>query len=66
MSPAHERGTAYGIFYTGYGILWFLGSAFMGCLYDHSISGLVAFSVIAQLIAIPLVFIAAQRHSHGH
>jgi MFS family permease len=36
MVPADKRGTAYGIFNTGYGIFWFLGSALMGYLYDLS------------------------------
>jgi MFS family permease len=55
MAPADRRGAAYGIFNTGYGVCWFLGSVAMGVLYDRSISLLVAFSVMAQLAAIPLL-----------
>ncbi len=55
MVPAHRRGTAYGVFNTGYGIFWFAGSALMGYLYDVSIPSLVVFSVMAQLISIPVL-----------
>lgn len=48
-----KRGTAYGIFNTGFGIFWFLGSWLMGILYGSSIMGLVIFSVIIQLMSIP-------------
>lgn len=54
MAPADRRGTAYGIFNTGYGLFWFLGSALMGFLYDFSLPALIIFSVAAQLVAVPL------------
>lgn len=54
MVSVDKRGSAYGIFNTGYGIFWFLGSALMGILYDISITSLIAFSVVAQLSSIPL------------
>lgn len=54
MTPPHRRGTAYGVFNSGYGLCWFLGSALMGFLYDISIIGLVAFSVVIQLASVPL------------
>lgn len=50
-----RRGSAYGVFNTVYGILWFAGSALMGLLYDRSRAGVVAFAVAAQLVAIPLL-----------
>lgn len=53
MVPKNKRATAYGIFSTGYGLSWFLGSALMGILYDHSIILLVVFSSLTQLLAIP-------------
>jgi MFS family permease len=53
MLPMNKRATAYGIFSTGYGLSWFLGSALMGILYDHSITFLVIFSATMQLLAIP-------------
>jgi len=53
--PADKRGSAYGIFNTAYGVFWFFGSALMGILYDISIPYLVIFSVVAQLVSIPLL-----------
>jgi len=54
MIPAGKRGSAYGLFNTGFGIFWFLGSALMGILYDLSLPSLIAFSVAAQFLSIPL------------
>jgi len=51
MVPAGRRGSAFGLFDTGYGVCWFLGSALMGILYDRSVGAVVAFSVGAQLAA---------------
>jgi MFS family permease len=59
--PPQKRSTAFGVFDTGYGIAWFLGSAVMGLLYDKSISGVVLFSVVLQLCAIPVLFIANKK-----
>jgi MFS family permease len=53
--PANRRPSAYGLFTGAYGLLWFVGSALMGILYDHSIPGVIAFCVIAELAAIPLL-----------
>jgi MFS family permease len=54
MVPAERRGSAYGLFTAGYGVSWFLGSAAIGGLYTLSVGAVVAFSVLAQLAAIPL------------
>jgi predicted MFS family arabinose efflux permease len=59
--PPQKRSTAFGLFDTGYGIAWFVGSAAMGLLYDKSILGVVLFSVILQLAAIPVLFIANKK-----
>lgn len=61
MVSADRRGAAYGIFNTGYGVAWFLGSAFMGVLYDRSINLLIVFSVLIQLVSIPLL-VLSKRH----
>jgi MFS-type transporter involved in bile tolerance (Atg22 family) len=53
LVPKNKRATAYGIFSTGYGFAWFLGSTLMGVLYDRSITLLVVFSAATQLLAIP-------------
>jgi predicted MFS family arabinose efflux permease len=56
--PPQKRSTAFGLFDTGYGIAWFLGSALMGLLYDRSIVAVALFSVSLQLAALPIFFIA--------
>jgi MFS family permease len=61
MVPPERRGTAYGFFNAAYGIAWFLGSAVMGLLYDASRPALIAFSVAAQLAALPLLAAVARR-----
>jgi predicted MFS family arabinose efflux permease len=58
-----KRSTGFGLFYTGYGIAWFLGSAAMGFLYDKSILAVVILSVVFQLLALP-VFLWARSWSH--
>jgi len=55
---AQKRSTAFGLFDTGYGIAWFVGSAVMGLLYYKSILAVALFSVVAQLAAIPIFFLA--------
>ena len=54
ISPS-RRSTGFGLFYTVFGVGWFLGSALMGFLYDKSIAALVAFSAAAQLLALPIL-----------
>jgi predicted MFS family arabinose efflux permease len=56
--PATKRSTAFGLFDTGYGIAWFLGSAAMGLLYDKSILAVVLVSLVLQFSALPLLFVA--------
>jgi MFS family permease len=60
MVPHERRPSAYGIFTGVYGVSWFIGSVIIGKLYDVSLPALLAFSVAAQLVAIP-VFIAVWR-----
>jgi len=52
----NQRGSAFGAFNGVYGVAWFLGSAAMGLLYDHSLVALVVFGVLAQLSAALLFF----------
>ncbi|MDP2895148.1 MAG: MFS transporter [bacterium] len=63
MATRQRRGTAYGIFNTGYGLAWFLGSALMGILYDLSLPALIAFSVGVQLLSLPLLLMVAKRQT---
>ena len=60
MVPRDRRATGFGLFNAGFGMFWFLGSALMGILYDFSLGALVAFSVTAQLLALPF-FLAVSR-----
>jgi MFS family permease len=53
MSTVERRGSAYGIFNTIYGVSWFAGSLTLGILYGVSLTYLVIFSVLIQLISIP-------------
>ena len=59
--PAQKRSTAFGLFDTGFGVAWFLGSAAMGLLYDKSVVAVALFSMIFQLAAIPVIFIANKQ-----
>jgi predicted MFS family arabinose efflux permease len=61
--PPQKRSTAFGLFDTGYGIAWFLGSATMGLLYEKSILAVATFSVILQLAALPILLLANERRS---
>lgn len=61
MVLKNKRGSAYGIFNMGFGIFWFLGSFLMGVLYDISIPILVVFSIVIQLLAVPVLWIAMKK-----
>ena len=65
MVPKASRATGYGIFECSFGVFWFLGSWFLGVLYDVSIPAMVAISVLAQLAAIPLYLWSARARGRG-
>lgn len=50
--PSAMRSTGFGIFETGFGIAWFLGSWLLGALYDTNLVWLVTVSVSVQLLAV--------------
>ena len=58
--PLDKRSTAFGVFDTGFGIAWFVGSSAMGWLYDRSVLALVFVSVALQLGAVPVLFFAGR------
>ncbi len=58
--PKASRATGYGIFECVFGVFWFLGSWLLGALYDVSIPVMIAVSVGAQLLAIPLYSLSAR------
>jgi predicted MFS family arabinose efflux permease len=59
--PPQKRSTAFGLFDTGFGVAWFLGSAMMGLLYDKSVVAVALFSTILQLVAIPVIFLGNRQ-----
>jgi MFS family permease len=58
--PEGRRNLAFGLFYTGYGTGWLIGSIVTGLLYDRFRVALIVFAVVAQLASLPL-FILADR-----
>lgn len=55
MVSPDRRGSAYGVFNSGYGVAWFAGSTIMGFLYDASLVSVVVFSVIIQVVSLPIL-----------
>lgn len=61
LATSDKRASIFGIFNAGYGVMWFIGSLLLGTLYDlgqthaYAIWGLIAVSVIPQLLAIPVL-----------
>ena len=54
MVPVERRASAFGLFTSGYGLFWFLGSAAIGALYDRSVTATIAFCLVTQLAAVPI------------
>ena len=52
LLPENRRSFAFGLFYTGYGTGWLLGSIAMGILYEHSRLALILFVVLAQFASL--------------
>ncbi len=63
--PEGRRGTAFGVFYLGYGGGWLVGSVIMGLLYEQSQAGLIAFAASAQLASVPLFLAGASKAKHA-
>ena len=61
--PRSMRSTGFGIFETGFGIAWFLGSWLLGALYDIKPLYLVGISMAAQLLAV-VFYIACIKAEH--
>jgi len=62
MVSPDRRASAYGLFTAGYGVSWFLGSAVMGVIYDHSVAWTIVFNVATQLAAVPIFFVVSRRY----
>ena len=61
MVSPDRRASAYGLFTGVYGTAWVFGSIVIGVLVSVSVSGLVAFCVVSELAAIPLILIVRTR-----
>ncbi len=61
MVSRDRRSSAYGLFTGVYGIAWFLGSVAIGTLYEVSFAALVAFSIVAELAAVPFILVVRAR-----
>ena len=59
--PRGRRNFAFGIFYTGYGGGWLVGSIATGLLYHVSVAAVIVFSMAVQLGSIPLFLFARHR-----
>src|SRR5581483_1612614 len=59
--PREKRSTACGLFDTGYGAAWFIGSAVMGLVYDLSVFAVALFSVVLQVAVIPVLLMANKK-----
>src|SRR5215469_2345465 len=62
--PKGKRSQAFGIFYTGYGAGWLIGSVAAGLLYERSRLALVVFAVAVQLASLPIFVIAHRQVRH--
>jgi MFS family permease len=56
-----QRARAYGLFFALFGLSWWIGSTFMGWLYEQSIPALVVFSVVTQVSAVPIFIVLGRK-----
>lgn len=63
MVAPDRRASAYGLFTAAYGISWFAGSTVIGALFGVSLGAVVAFAVVTQLAAVPLILLVGRRGS---
>ncbi len=59
--PKAARARAYGVFFSVFGVAWWIGSTAMGWLYEVSLVGLVVLSVVAQLASAVAFLVLARR-----
>jgi hypothetical protein len=65
MVSPDRRASAYGLFTCVYGIAWFLGSTAIGAVFSVSFGVVVAFALVAELAAIPLLIVARRQRPRG-
>lgn len=62
LISAHRRSSAFGIFDTGFGVFWLVGSIAFGLLYQKSLASLIVLSVAGQLASLPIFFLAKRAN----
>lgn len=62
LISAHRRSSAFGIFDTGFGAFWLVGSIAFGLLYQKSLASLIVLSVAGQLASLPIFFLAKRAN----
>jgi MFS family permease len=65
LLPEGRRNLAFGLYYTGYGTGWLVGSISTGLLYGWSLPFLIGFSVAIQLVSLPIFFVATTINRSG-
>jgi MFS family permease len=60
MVPQQRRASTYGLFTAGYGTFWFVGSAIIGILYDHSVTAVIIFCIVCEIAAVPIFLIVGR------
>ena len=61
LVPADRRASAFGIFTTGDGLTWFLGSVAIGLLYERSVHATIALCMILELAAVPSFVLVGRK-----
>ena len=61
--PKSMRSSGFGMFETGFGIAWFLGSWLLGALYDFNPVYLVIVSMLAQILAVVFYLACIRRRA---
>jgi MFS-type transporter involved in bile tolerance (Atg22 family) len=56
-----RRATAFGMLNALLGFAWFLGSVFLGAVYDHSVTAVADVSLILQLLSVPLLLVVMRN-----
>ena len=64
LVPKERRATGYGIFSSVFGLAWFLGSMVVGALYTRSLSGMVIFTVVMQIMAFIFLIILLKNKNN--
>lgn len=56
LVPLKKRGTAYGLFHTGYGLAFFLGTVIYGFLYQVNLQVVILWGTFLQILAVGTFF----------